>query len=179
MILARYHSLMGFFWGQGGDPSHDARFHWLIRVAHWRHQWLLPFWSRRCTGYWEALPRQDILLCTRRAFFFDRAGIRRRSLWFGPGICIVLASALTTDTSSFGVALYLYTASEIVHCFLASILFTLLTPLAYAVVNWPMRTSQSELDPLWSVAEGGIVVGKDLLWQPSFVKYWLIGGWHL
>ena len=86
---------------------------------------------------------------------------------------IALASALTTVISSFGVALYLYTSSATVHCFLAAILFT---------VRW--HFSAMPFGACWippfvqetfklSGAENGIVVDKDLLWGPSFVKYWL------
>ena len=115
---------MGSFRGQGRDPSHDTGFHWQIQVAHWWHQWLAPFWSWKCTGYWKALPRQDILLCTDCTFLFGGHTLsiplsRTLLLW------VALAGALVTDTSSFGAALYLYTACATVYCFLAAILFTL------------------------------------------------------
>ena len=53
-----------------------------------------------------------------------------------------------------------------------------MTHLRYTIATWHMRSSQSEQGPPFapetlelSAAESGIVVDKDLLWRPSFVKY--------
>ena len=64
--------------------------------------------------------------------------------------------------------------------------YTSMTPLCYAIATCHMYTSQSDLDSpdiqetlkLSAVVRHNIV-GKDLFWWPSFVKYWLIGGWQL
>ena len=55
-----------------------------------------------------------------------------------------------------------------------------MTLLHYAVAIRHMCASQSELDhpfiletlKLYAV-ESGVIVGKDLPWQPLFIKYWL------